>query len=105
VLVINALNATGDGALSSMPNVLSRLPGIDLNGGGLLSPADAILVINYLNAHPAPHPITPDSSAAATAESQAEGESSTTLDDEVLSLLADDLYTESIAQRKRGVSH
>ena len=84
--------------------VSASLPGIDLNGDGELSPIDAILVINYLNTQTLqPAGLNLFAGHDPPIEVQAEGESavaSQTLDDTLLSLVADDICNELAVERR-----
>jgi hypothetical protein len=56
VLVINYLNGIGGGQVPTTPPPPNSL--IDVDGDGSIAPIDAVLVINWLNAHPAQQPTT-----------------------------------------------
>ncbi len=56
LLVINAINSQGSGALDPPSEPDTPPPYLDVDADNFLSPFDALLVINYINEPPAPAP-------------------------------------------------
>ena len=83
--MINALNATGPHSLPPPEGFPPPLGYVDVAADNLLSPLDALFVINFFNANPPPPGSQPEGSAAVA-----------TIDD----LLAADIAQHAVRRRR-----
>jgi len=90
MIVINALNQGNDVPLTSRTDISVGLR-VDVNGDGVLTAADALQIINLINANSA--------AAAPASAATAEGESSSANDD-LQALAADEYYRQLVSPRR-----